>query len=93
MDLFLATDLDMGTLELRLEGALARIAGHMEAIAMRITDEHIPGIGDIDAVWKAGYLLVANAIEECAVVLENGHAMALEVANIEVVVWKRFISI
>lgn len=34
----------MGTLELGLKGAFAGIAGDVEAIAVRITDEHVTGI-------------------------------------------------
>lgn len=77
----------MGTLELGLKGAFAGIAGDVEAIAVRITDEHVTGIWYINAIGEASDLLVANAIEECAVVLENGHAMAFEVAHVKIVVW------
>jgi len=77
----------VGTLELGLEGALTGVAGYVEAIAVRVADEHVAGIRNINAIGKASDLLVANAIKECAVVLEDGHTMALEIAHVKVVVW------
>lgn len=78
------THLDIRTLELGLQDAVAREARHMEAIAVRIADENVASIGNIDAVREAGDLLVTNAMHERAVLAENGHVVALEVAHVEV---------
>lgn len=79
-------NLNMGALELGLKSAFARITGHMEAIAVRIADEYIASVGYVNAIGEAGNLLVANAIEECAVLLKDGHAMPLKIAYIKIVV-------
>lgn len=58
----------------------------MEAIAMRVANEHITGVGYINAIGETGNFLIANAIEEGAILLEYCHAMPLEITHIEIVV-------
>lgn len=58
----------------------------MEAIAMGVTNEDITSVRYINAIGKTGDLLVTDAIEEGAILLENSHAMTLKIAHIEIVV-------
>lgn len=56
----------------------------MEAVAVRVADQNVAGVRDVDAVREARDLLVADAMQERAVLVENGHIVALEVAHVEV---------
>lgn len=79
------TYLDIGTLVLGLQDTVTRETGHMESISMRITNQYITRVRNIDTIREARDLLVANPVLERAIVTEHGHAMSLEVAHVKVV--------
>lgn len=80
----LFTYLNIRTLELGLQNAVARKARHMEAIAVRVANQNVAGIRNVDAVWEAGYLLVTDAMQERTVLAKYGHIVALEVAHVKI---------
>ena len=77
----------MWTFEFRLQNTITRKAGHVETIAMWITNENIASIRNINAIGEASDLLIANAILKGAIFLEDNDAVSLKVADIEVIVW------
>ena len=76
-----ARHLHIGTLELAEHGAVAREHGHVEAIAVAVADEHVAVVAHVDAVGEVGDVLAANAAQEVAVLVEDDHTVALEVAH------------
>lgn len=79
--------LNVWTLELGLKDTFAREARHMEAIPMRVTNQNVTGIGDIDTVREGCDFLVADAVLELTVLAEHSNAMTFEVAHVEVGAW------
>lgn len=78
------THLHVGTFKLRLQFAGPREAGHVEAIAVRIANQNVAGVRDVDAVREARDFLVADAMLEHTALVEHDHVVALEVANVKV---------
>lgn len=55
----------------------------MELVAVRVADEHVAGVRHVDAVGEVGHVLAADAAQEPALVVEHNDAVALEIANVE----------
>ena len=56
-----AADFDVGTLELGQQGAVALKHGHVEPVAVRIADEHVTRVRNVDAVWEVGDVFASDA--------------------------------
>lgn len=52
----------------------------METIAMRIADENIPRIADVDPVGEVRNIVRSNTSQVTTVFVKHDHAVALEVA-------------
>lgn len=78
------TYLNIWALELWLQDAFTRKAGHMETVAVRVPDQNVTSIRNVDAIRETGYLLVPDAVLECAVLLKYCHTVAFEVAHIKI---------
>lgn len=57
----------------------------MEAIAVTVPDQNVSGVGDVDPVGEARDFLAADATLELASFAEDGNAMTLEVADVEII--------
>lgn len=57
----------------------------MEPISVAIANQNVTCIGDIDSIWETCDLFAANATLELARFVEHSNAVALKVADIEVV--------
>lgn len=79
------THLDVRTFKFRLQNSASAVASDVETIAMRVADQNIAGVADVDAVREACDLLASDAAFELSSLAEDGHAMSFEVANVEVV--------
>lgn len=53
--------LHVGTLKLADHGAITLKHGNVEAVAVAVPDQHVPGIADVYAVGEVGDILAANA--------------------------------
>ncbi len=73
----------MRAVELRLESAVAGVRGHVELVAVGVTNEDVAFVTDIDPIWKARDGLVANVTQKHPILGQHGHAVALEVADVE----------
>lgn len=78
-------DLDIRALELGDEVAFGREYGHVEAVAVRVADEHVALVRDVDAVREVGDVLAADSAHEAAVFVEHDDAVAFEVAHVVLV--------
>lgn len=58
---------------------------------MRVTDEDVAGVTDINAIWEIGDILAANATNEFTVFVEHHNAVTLEVAHKVLFTWKEYI--
>ena len=56
-----AADFDVGTFEFGQQRAISLEHGHVEAVAVRVADEHVAGVGNIDTVGKVGDVLASDA--------------------------------
>ena len=56
-----AADFDVGTLELGQQGAVALKHGHVEPVAVRIADEHVTRVRNVDAVREVGDVFASDA--------------------------------
>lgn len=52
---------------------------------MRITNQNVTSIRNVDSIWEARDLLTSDATLELTSFAEHSNAMPLEVANIEIV--------
>ena len=77
-----AGDLDVRALELWDERPLAVEHGHVELVAVRVPNEHVALVADVDAVGKAGDGLGADPAQEVTVLGEDDDRVALEVADV-----------
>ena len=73
--------LDVGTLELRQQGAVAGEHRHVEAVAMRVPHQHIPSIRYVNSIRKVGDALTPDAAQELPFFVEHNNTVALEVAH------------
>jgi hypothetical protein len=55
----------------------------METIAMRVPDENIASVRNVDTVRKVGYTFATNSSQEMTFVAKNHHIVTLKVANIK----------
>jgi len=76
-----ATHLHVRTLELADERAVALEHGNVEPVAVAVTDQHVAGITDVDAVRVVGDVLAADAVKKLAVFAEHHHAVTLTAVN------------
>lgn len=60
----------------------------METVAVRIADENIAGIRDVDAVRKVGQVLAADAAQVHTLFVEDDHIVTFEVAHIELLAYR-----
>lgn len=73
----------MRTLKLRLQDAFTTVAGNMKTVAVRIANQNIASIRDVDAIREAGDLFVSDAIHELTLLGKDGNTMTFKVADIE----------
>lgn len=78
------THLYIGAFELGLQLAVLRVAGNMEAVAVRITDQHIPSIRNVDTIREACDFFAANTILKSTLFGKYCYTVALKVTNEEV---------
>ena len=76
-----AAHLDVRTLELADERAVALEHGDVEPVAVAVADQHIAGVADVDAVRVVGDVLAADAVKELAVFAEHHHTVTLAATN------------
>jgi hypothetical protein len=81
--------LNVGTFKLRNETSITRKNCHMETIAMRVPDENIASVRNVDTVRKVGYTFATNSSQEMTFVAKNHHIVTLKVANIKFLAWKK----
>lgn len=78
------THLDIRTFKLRLQNPVATVTCDMEAIAMRIANQNITSIRNVDTIGKACDLLASDATFEATDFIEDCDTMTFEVTNVEV---------
>ena len=69
--------LDVGTLKLADERAIALKHGDVETVAMAVANQHVAGVADVDAVRVVGDVLTADAVQELSVFTEHHDTMTL----------------
>ena len=79
------TYLDIRTLVLGLQDTVTREARDMEPIPMRVSNQNVARVRNINPVREARNLLVADAVLESAIVTKDSHAVPLKVAHVKVV--------
>lgn len=65
----------------------------MEAVSMRIADQHISGIWYVDSIWEVGVVLAANAAHKLTFLVEHDNAVTLEVADEKFLAWNSRIRV
>lgn len=65
----------------------------MESISMRIANQNIASIRNINSVRKTGNFFIAYTILECTIFMEDRNTMALEVTHVKVIVWNKMYTI
>ena len=55
-----AADFDVRAFELGEQGAVALEDGHVEAVAVRVADQDVPRVRNVDPVGKIGDVLAAD---------------------------------
>lgn len=72
-----ARHLDVRAFELGDERSGPGEYGHVETVAVRVADEHVPGIRDVDPVREVGYGLASDAAHVLAFFVEHHYAVTL----------------
>lgn len=85
--------LNVRTLELREQRALTSENSNMEAVSMRVADQHISGIWYVDSIREVGVVLAANAAHELTFLVEHDNAVTLEVADEKFLAWNSAILV
>ena len=77
--------LHMGQLIIRQQFALGTPHGHVEAIAMRVRHDHIPALCHFNPVGEedGSREIVADPLQQHTATVEDAHAVAEKVANVE----------
>jgi hypothetical protein len=73
-----ATHLHVGTLELPDERPVAHEHGHVEAVAVAVSHQHVTRVTDVDSVRVVGDVLTPDTAQELAVFTEHHHTVALQ---------------
>ena len=61
------------------------VDGNMELIAVRISNEDISLIGNIDPIWEIGVRSGTNSTDELSAFVNYYNAVAFEIANVVVI--------
>ena len=77
-------DLDGGAVEVLHLGAAGVEHGDVELVAVAVTHEDVARVGDVDAVGEGRDALVADLLDVAALVVDDAHAVALEVGDVVV---------
>lgn len=77
------TYLDVGALELSDEHAIPREDCNVELVPVRVSDEHVPSVRNIDPIGEVGDVLASDASQETPLVVEHNNAVTLKVAHVE----------
>ncbi len=72
-----AAHLHVGTLELADERAVALEHGHVKAVAVRVPDQNVARVADVDAVREVGDVLTTDATQELPLLAEHDHTVTL----------------
>lgn len=81
--------LNVGTFKFRLQDSTATVASNVEAISVRISDENVSSVWNVDSIREARDFLWANAALELTSFAEDCNAMSFEIANVEVVTYNK----
>ena len=79
-----ARDFDVGTLELRGVVGVLVVDADVELVPVRVSDQNVTGVGNVDAVGKAGHVVVANFAQQLALLAHHDDVVVLEVADVVV---------
>jgi len=78
-----AGDLDMGALELCKKIAIVGEDCHVEPVSMRVTNENISRIRDVDPIGEVGDALTPDPSHEDPFLCEHDNIVALKITDIE----------
>jgi len=87
-------DFDVRTLELRGRDGVGGgggdpgrglvVDGDVELVAVRVSDEDVASVGDVNAVGEAGDVIGADLAQQLAVLVDNYNVVVPEIANVKV---------
>lgn len=78
-----STNLYVRTLKLWYKRSVTWEDGDVEPIAVRVADQDVAGVRNIDAIRKIGEILAAYATQKVTLLAEYHHVVALEVAHVK----------
>lgn len=82
------TYLYVRALEFGYERSVSRKHGYVEAVTVRITDQYVSRVANVNPIGKVSYTLTAYATQKLTFLVEHNHAMSFEVTHEKFVICK-----